>query len=446
MQMFFILWFGLAVSGLGTGLGSFALGVWVYQKTGSATQFAMMALTGTITGLLLAPISGTLVDRWNRRRLILAGNTGSMLMILTVAFLLFKGLLQPWHIFPFIVVMTTLGSLSGPAVTASVPLLVPRDQLARAIGLAQMVGSTIGIVSPLLSGMLMGKIGVSGILFIDVVTFSAAITSVLLVKIPRAPASAEGSQRRSFLSDALYGWHYLRHRAGLMSLLALFAMTNFSVGIVQVLLTPLILSFATPTELGTVNSAGAAGLLVGSVVFSAWGGPRRKVWALFGCLILQALILFLGGLQPSVPLITAAVFAFMLTGPIVSGSNQTIWQSKVPLDLQGRVFAMRGIIGSAAAPLAFALAGPLADRVFEPMLMPGGTLAGSVGRLIGVGPGRGVGFLIMTVGAVVILVTVLSFLNPRLRRVETELPDAEQPDFARTAAGPAETVPETAAV
>jgi hypothetical protein len=444
--MFFILWIGMAVSGLGTGMGSFALGVWVYQKTGSATQFASMALTAAVTGLVLAPVSGALVDRWNRRRLILAGNIGSMLMILIVATLLAKNLLQTWHIFPFIMIMTSLGSLSGPAITASVPLLVPRDQLARAIGLAQMVGSSIGIVSPFLAGMLMGRIGVHSILFIDVITFNAAILSVLLVKIPRPPASAEGAQRRPLLRDALYGWHYLRHRTGLMSLLALFAMTNFGIGIVQVLLTPLILSFATPQELGTVNSAGAAGLLLGSILFSAWGGPHRKVWAVFSCLIAQALILFLGGLQPSVPLVSAAAFAFMLTGPISGGSSQTIWQSKIPMDLQGRVFAIRGVIGSAAAPLAFALAGPLADRVFEPLLMPGGALAGSVGRLIGVGPGRGVGFLMMTVGALVILVTLLSFLNPRLRHVETDLPDAPQPDLAGAAAGPAEAVPETATV
>jgi hypothetical protein len=175
---------------------------------------------------------------------------------------------------------------------------------------------------------------------------------------------------------------------------------------------------------------------------SFWGGPRRLVWSIFGALIAQGLILFLGGLEPNLPLVTGAVFAFMLTGPFVANSSQAIWQSKVPLDLQGRVFAVRSLVATGSLPLAYSIAGPLADKVFEPMLSPGGLLAGTVGRVIGVGDGRGVGFLFMLLGALILIATLLFFLNPRLRNVETELPDARRPDEpqatppASEAAGP----------
>ncbi|HSN86245.1 MAG TPA: MFS transporter, partial [Thermoanaerobaculia bacterium] len=142
-------------------------------------------------------------------------------------------------------------------------------------------------------------------------------------------------------------------------------------------------------------------------------------------LVAQGCLLLLGGLAPSVSLIALAAFAFMATGPIINGCNHAIWQSKVDLDVQGRVFAVGRMIASSTPPLAALLAGPLADQVFGPLLVPGGALADTfLGRLIGVGPGRGIGLLFIVLGALVLLIVSVSFLNPRLRRVESEVPDA----------------------
>jgi DHA3 family macrolide efflux protein-like MFS transporter len=186
----------------------------------------------------------------------------------------------------------------------------------------------------------------------------------------------------------------------------------------------LILSFATTAELGTVEAIGAVGALLGGILLSVWGGPRRRVWGIGGFMLLQGLILCLGGLQASVWLIATACFLFMFTAPVVGGCNQTIWQSKVALDLQGRVFAMREMVASASMPIAYLASGFLADRVFEPLLLPGGALAGTVGRVIGIGKGRGVGLLFILLGTFMVVAVLLSFLSPRLRRVETELPNA----------------------
>jgi hypothetical protein len=160
------------------------------------------------------------------------------------------------------------------------------------------------------------------------------------------------------------------------------------------------------------------------LALSFWGGPKNRLWTIFGLLIAQGLLLLLGGKEPSIPLITAATFAFMITGPIIAACSQVIWQNKVALDVQGRVFAMRGMIASATLPIAYLASGLLADRIFEPAMAPGGALAGTLGHLLGVGKGRGVGLLFVTLGLLIILITLIAFLNPRLRRVEKELPDA----------------------
>ncbi|HEX9943413.1 MAG TPA: MFS transporter [Thermoanaerobaculia bacterium] len=432
------IWTGQTISNLGTGLGSFSLGVWLYQQTQSVTQFSGMMLAATLTALVLTPVAGSVADRVDRRRVLILCNLGSAVMTLLMVAALYTGRMQPWYAYIVAVVMTGLAIVQGPAFVASVSVLVPRHLLVRTSSLSQTAAAITGIAAPFLAGILIGRIGVHGVIFLDFCTFLIAALSVLIVRIPRPPASGIGTQ--PFWHDALLGWRYIRERPGLLSLLFLFGSATFSVGIVQALLTPLILSFATPQELGTVSSAGPAGLLLGGLILTLWGGPKQRVWGIFGALVAQALILFLGGLEPNVPLVTAAVFAFMLTTPFIGSGSQAIWQSKVALDLQGRVFAIRGLIASASLPLAYAVAGPLADRVFEPMLAPGGALAGTVGRFIGVGDGRGVGFLFMVLGAFLLALTLVSFLNPRLRNVETELPDATRPEEEQ-GAGPAEEAP-----
>lgn len=429
LRTFLVIWLGQLVSSLGTGLGSFALGVWVYEETGSATQFSLIAFFAVLPALLLAPLAGSVADRFDRRTVLIAGNLLSALTTLVMTALLYGGLLRPWHVYPLVMTLVTLSVFQSPAFLASVSVLVPREHLARASGMSQISQSVSQILGPILAGILVGVIGFHGVILIDSVTFLFAAATLLAVRIPRpaaTPAAAQpGDRRPTVAGDAGFGWRYIRTHSGLFSLMALFALTNFAVGIVQVLLTPLVLSFASPAALGTVNAVGAAGALLGGVLLSVWGGPRRRVGLILACLLAQALLLFAGGARPSVPLIAFAACAFLLTVPVINGCNQAIWQSKVPLDVQGRVFAVRQMMAMAAMPLAFLISGPLADRVFNPLLLEGGALADSVGRLIGVGPGRGIGLLFMALGTFMIAVLALAAASPRLRQVEDELPDAE---------------------
>jgi DHA3 family macrolide efflux protein-like MFS transporter len=195
------------------------------------------------------------------------------------------------------------------------------------------------------------------------------------------------------------------------------------------LIEPMILGFTSADVLGIIISVAGGGMLVGSLVMGAWGGPKRRIGGVLYFELLSGLCFLLIGLRPSAWPIAIGAFGAHLTIAIVYGSNQAIWQSKVPPDVQGRVFATQQMIARSSTPLAYLVAGPLADKLFEPLLAVDGPLAGSIGGIIGIGPGRGVGLLFIVMGILKIAVTLGGYLYPRIRLVEDELPDAISHDL-----------------
>lgn len=421
IRVFLAIWLGQVVSMFGSGLTGFALGVWVYQSTGSVTRFALIAFSSSLPTLLLSPVAGALVDRWDRRWALILSDAGAGLGTLAIAALLWTDRLEVWHLYGILALSSICTAFQWPAFSASLTMLVPRRHLGRAAGLSQMT-QVAGLLAPLAAGALLARIGLRGILLVDAATFLFALVVLLLVRIPRPEGSA--ARAAESISQAVaYGLRYLRERPGLMALLLVFAGTNFTVGMVQALLTPLVLSFASAAELGRVMTLAGTGMLLGSIVMSLWGGPERRVLGILLSMLLQGILLALGGWRESLPLITVAAFAFLFLNPVVNTCSQAIWQSKVAPDVQGRVFAIRRMVALGSLPLAYALAGPLADGVFEPWLAPGGALAGTVGAVVGVGEGRGIAFLFLLLGVATILGLVAAWSYPPLRRVDEILPD-----------------------
>jgi MFS family permease len=209
-----------------------------------------------------------------------------------------------------------------------------------------------------------------------------------------------------------------------LGLLVFFAIVNFLWGMVGALITPMILGWTSSDVLGMIIAIAGAGMLTGSLLMSIWGGPKRRINGVLHFELLGGACFILMGLNPSFWPVAAGAFGAHVTIAIVYGSNQAIWQTKVAPDVQGRVFATQQMVARAASPLAYLLAGPLADRVFDPLLAPGGLLAGFVGQFLGVGSGRGIGLLFVLMGLVLIVITLIGRLNPRIRHVEDELPDA----------------------
>jgi MFS transporter, DHA3 family, macrolide efflux protein len=425
MKTFITIWAGQLASTLGSALTNFALGVWIYQTTGSATLFAVTMLVSILPYIALSPVAGVLVDRWDRRLIMIFADSGAGLSSLFIAVMLFTGRLEVWHIYLSAFFNSAFSTFQWPAYSAATSLLVPKEHLGRAGGMTQIGDAISQLAAPAIAGALFVTAGLRAILLVDVATYAIALATLLFVRFPQPAVTEEGlAARGSFWSEASYGWRYIRARPGLLGLLMTFAALNFLVSTTFALYTPLILGLTTPDRLGYLNAVGGAGMLVGTLLMSTWGGPKRKIFGIFAAEMMLGATTLLFGLRLSIPLIAINNFWFMIAMPISNGCSQAIWQTKVKQDIQGRVFSIRRMIAFSIMPLAYALAGPLAERLFEPWMAEGGRLAGLLGPVMGTGPGHGIGLIFVLFGALYIVGVWVIMLHPRIRRLELEIPDA----------------------
>jgi ABC-type multidrug transport system fused ATPase/permease subunit len=252
----------------------------------------------------------------------------------------------------------------------------------------------------------------------------AAVLMLLFVRIPSLVRTAQETRGKGSLwQEMRFGWDYITARKGLLALLVFFMIFNFLFGVIGPLLVPLILDTWDASTLGYLSTLMGVGMLAGTLVISAWGGGKRKIFTLLGFDLLSGLFLVAVCLRVSIPLLAVCGFGAMFCGPFSNASSQAIWQAKVAPELQGRVFAIRRTIAMSASILAPLLAAPLADYVFKPAMAPGGALALVLGPIIGMGAGRGVGVLISVVGLIIMATTLGAICVPQLRRVELDLPD-----------------------
>jgi DHA3 family macrolide efflux protein-like MFS transporter len=398
--------------------------VWVYLETGSVTPLALVVLFSTLPHLVIAPFAGALVDRWDRRKAMILSDSGAAACTAVIAVLLYTESLEIWHIYITSFVTSCFSTFQWPAYTAATTLLVPKRHLARAAGMVQTAQSASNILSPILAGILIVTIKIWGVLAIDIATFLFALVTLLLVRIPRPQLTAEGEKvKGSLLREVAYGLRYIRDRPGLLALLMFFAGINLACSSFFVLYVPMVLSFASPAVLGTLESVGGVGMLLGGLFLSVWGGPKRRVNGILGFGLLGGAATIFMGVRPDAVVIAAANLVSSFTIPLINGCSQAIWQVKTAPDVQGRVFSVRRAIAWSTTPVSYLLVGPLADKVFEPAMAVGGGLAESVGSIIGTGPGRGIGLMFILLGVLMMGVSAICFLYPRLRFVEDELPD-----------------------
>jgi len=427
MRSFIVIAIGQLISLLGSGLTNFAIALWVLLHTGSVTQFGLLLLIVTVPGFFVTPLAGASADRWNRRWIMIFSDTGAAVSTLVIAVMFLIGNPSIWLIAGALGISSICGAFRFPAYLASVPLLVPKAQLGRANGVIQL-GQGLGkILAPMLAGVLLLSIGIQGIIFIDFATFVVAVVMLLFVEIPAPPAATEVNakpKKAPLWKEAMMGWTYIKVHPGLLSLLFFFTFTSFLMSMAEVLVPPMLLASASPAIVGTVVSIFGCGLLGGSILMSAWVGPKRRIYGVYIFALVHGLALVIAGARPSVFIMAVGLFLWTFSMPLLNGYMRVIYQTKTPSDMQGRVFATASMFVQATAPIALIMSGPLADRVFTPMLSENGMLAASVGSVIGVGKGRGIGLMLILMGLSVGVGTVIGYLYPRLRQVEMELPDA----------------------
>ncbi|MBB5084071.1 MFS transporter [Nonomuraea endophytica] len=413
-RRFAVIWSAELVSVICSSLTAFVLSVWVYQESGSETQFALNLLCATLPGLLIGPFAGVIVDRFDRRRVLVLADAGAALATAVLAVLAHTGNLQVWHVYPATAVAAICGTFHVTVYQAMTPLLVPERHLGRVNGLMQTTFA-LQVAAPIVAGALMEAIGLRGVFVLDLLSFVLVACVVLSSRLPAGLLRPSGTAPpNSFRADLVHGFARLR-TGGLLGLVGAFTVFTFVFASAGMLIRPLILAFASPATLGALVFAGGAGLFAGSLAMGAWGGPRRKVVGAGIFMGLGGVALAAHALSPSVLLIAVVAPLFLFTIPVVNACFTTVIQSSTEAAEQGRVLASARTLTQAAMPLAYLAVAPLTERLAEPALMPGGALAGSVGALIGTGEGRGIALVFLLDGALLVVLAVVTLAVPRLR-------------------------------
>ncbi|MHC5613437.1 MAG: MFS transporter [Nostoc sp.] len=426
MRTLIIVWLGQIVSIIGSSMTGFAFTIWVWELTHQATALALFGFFAQVPQILIIPIAGVIVDRCNRKYLMMVGDTVSGLLTITVLLLYITHNLQLWHLYLAVGVKGTFQQFQTLAFSASVSMMVPKQQYSRASSISFLASSSSTIIAPALAGALYAVIGLVGILMIDITTFAIALLTVLLISIPQPPMTKVGTRSwTSLKQDINFGWRYVAVRPSLLAMLLLVLLFVFGHKFAESLVTPLILArTGNDTKLlGALYSAEGLGGIIGALLVAVRSSFQPRIHAVLLGMVgvgLSQTVFSLG----RVPLIWfAAQFFSSLNFPIMGSADDAIWLNKVKPELQGRVFAMRSMVMPISSALASLIAGPLADRVFVPAMKPDGTLAPMLGWIFGTGGGAGMALLYVISSLSMLVVGLGGYAFRVLREVEIILPD-----------------------
>ena len=377
---FFTIWSGQALSLFGSALVQFALIWWLTQKSGSATVLAIATLVGMLPQIVIGPFAGAVVDRHNRRVIMIVADGTIALFSLLLAYLFVTGTVQIWHVYAVMFVRSMGGAFHFPAMAASTPLMVPKEQLTRINGLNQALQGVNGLVAPPVGALLLGILPTQGILLIDVFTALLAIIPLLFIAIPQPQRQdAEQQMKPSLVRDIRDAMVYIRSIPGFTAIIFMALFINFLL-VPTSALTPILITkhFGKGAiELGLLESLMGVGIITGGVLLSIWGGFKKKIVTTITGIVGLGVGVLLIGLAPANYLIIALVGSVILglMIPIANGPVGALMQSIIRPDMQGRVLSLLNSGATAIAPLGLLIAGPFSDWLgIRVWFWAGGTL------------------------------------------------------------------------
>jgi MFS family permease len=421
---------GQAISILASSMTGFALSIWVFQKTSSATTLGIMQTAFMLPYLLIIPLAGVMVDRYNRKLMMAVSDLTAGVGTLAILILFNIGHLQVWHFYAVNIIIGLGNAFQWPAYSAAITTMVPKEQYGRANGMMSLVQVGPGVVAPLLAGALMPYIGLNGILLIDVATFLIAIGALLLIQVPPPVRTVEGqASKGNILQEATFGFKYIFQRPSLSRYVIMLFVANLFLGIPNSIQVPMVLSRTGNNSLvlGSVETAGAISWTIGSVMMSAWGGPKRRIHgALLGWVFYCLFGNILFGLGKDLGIWIPAILIAGLGSNIGIATSQAILQAKVAPDVQGRVFSARRLLTWFPDALTPVLGGMLADYILEPSMKSHSWLADTFSWMVGTEPGSGMALMMVIFGTLTILTLLSGYISPFIRNIEDLLPDHDQ--------------------
>jgi MFS transporter, DHA3 family, macrolide efflux protein len=415
-KKFLLLWSGQLISTIGNGLTSFGLGIYVFQQTGKASAMALVTLLAFMPSLLLSAFAGVLADRYDRRLLMVLGDSLSAIGLVFILICMLRGEAQLWQICVGVTISSMFSSLLDPAYKATVTDLLTEEQYTRASGLVQVAGSAKFLISPILAGFLLTVTDIKLLLVIDICTFFVTVATTLAVRSGLASKTYESTQ--SFIHEIKVGWKAVSANRGVLVLVIMTSVLTFYLGVIETLTIPMLLTFTNSSVVGMIETIVASGMLVSSVIIGFL--PIQKGYvkilsiSLFGVGVFMAAF----GFREHIALICVSGFLFFAMLPFANTSLDFLVRTNMDNAVQGRAWALIGILSQLGFVAAYALSGVLADFVFTPLLVEGGGLADSVGKIIGTGLGRGMGFLIIIAGLLLCVTSVILYKLKSVKMLE----------------------------
>lgn len=400
MKKFLMIWSGELISSIGSGMTAFALSVYVYQTTGSATYVSLITLLAYLPTVLLSPLGGVFADRYDRRLLMIIGDLFSGLGLAYVLWNIQAGSDSMLPICIGVTFNAVFVALLEPSFRATITELLTEEEYARASGMVQIAGNAKFLISPALAGILLAVADIRLILLIDIGTFLITVTTVAIVR--KSVGKAVKTERQSIGREMRLGFAEINKSKGIRILIILMSFVCFFVGILQTLTSPMVLAVSNAETVGIMESLCAVGMLLGSVFIGILGIKKNFSTVLCVAGILSGIFIALTGVNKSIFVTGAGVFLFFLALPFMNTSADVLIRKNIPNELQGRVWGIISLLSQTGTVLAYALSGVLADFVFEPLLSDNGVLSDSIGALIGTGTGRGIGFMLILSGICII--------------------------------------------
>ncbi|HEY0737421.1 MAG TPA: MFS transporter [Herpetosiphonaceae bacterium] len=406
----------------GTEMTQFAIIAWAWHKTGSTTATGLVLIVGFVTVVLVSIFSGALVDRWNRKRTIISTDAMGAVVTAFILLLYLTQSLEIWHLAILGVALGILEAFQFPAYLASITLMVPQEQRAKANSMFQLSWNIAEIVAAALGGLLYVTIGLGGILVIDLLTSVGIMLTISLIHIPQ-PAKTEDAQE-SLSKEVVEGFRYLFRKPSVLWTVLIFTSINVGYGAYQGLFRPMILVLTSNSEeiLGLALAAVGVGSVAGGAIMAAWNGPKNRIPViLLSWSVMSVFGFVVAGLGRSLPIWLIARFCAGIFSNIALSLSFAIWQDKVDESIQGRVFSIIRLLVQVSIPISAFLTAVLADYVIEPAMQPGQTLAMLFGWMVGTGKGAGMSLILVMTGIIFgVILPLLGFLMPAIRNADKQ--------------------------
>ncbi|MGO4785825.1 MFS transporter [Paenibacillus sp. 2KB_20] len=415
-KKFLLLWSGQLISTIGNGLTSFGLGIYVFQQTGKASAMALVTLLAFMPSLLLSAFAGVLADRYDRRLLMVLGDSLSAIGLVFILICMLRGEAQLWQICVGVTISSVFSSLLDPAYKATVTDLLTEEQYTRASGFVQVAGSAKFLISPILAGFLLTVTDIKLLLVIDICTFFVTVATTLAVRWGLVSKTYEHTQ--SFIHEIKAGWNAVSTNRGVLVLVIMTSVLTFYLGVIETLSIPMLLTFTSSSVVGMIETIIASGMLVSSVIIGFLPIQKGYVNILSISLFGVGVFMMAFGFREHIALICVSGFLFFAMLPFANTSLDFLVRTNIDNSVQGRAWALIGILSQLGFVVAYALSGVLADYVFTPFLVEGGVLSDSVGKIIGTGLGRGMGFLIIIAGMLLCVTSVILYKLKSVKMLE----------------------------